>query len=77
MAREERADSILGGTDEFIASIDIVLSERDTRPASPAYGRLIGRLEEAVEQEKDEHTVRGWRGRLERIEQLRRSPSRP
>jgi hypothetical protein len=76
MAREERADSILGGTDEFIANIDIVLAERDQRSASPAHGRLIGRLEEAVKQDKDEHALRGWRGRLDRIEHLRGFPSR-
>ena len=76
MAREERADSILGGTDEFIANVDIVLFEREQRSASPASRRLIGRLEEAVEQDRDNQAVRGWRGRLDRIERLRRLPSR-
>ena len=76
MAREERADSILGGTDEFIANIDIVLFERGRSSASPAHGRLIGRLEQAVERERDEHAGRGRRGRIAAIEHLRQSLSR-
>ena len=75
MAREERADSILGGTDEFIANVDVVLFARDKRSTSPAKRRLIGKLEKAVERDRQQQEPRSWRTRLRRAERLRRLPS--
>ena len=72
MAREERADSILGGTDEFIANVDVVLYKRDKRSVSPANGPLVGKLEEAVERERRHQEPGGWRARLGGVERLRR-----
>ena len=61
MTREERADSILGDMDEFIANIDHVLDgSADRHPGRRGSRSLVERIEEHQARERGQDRSRRW-----------------